>query len=177
MYKRQEPEEDRWAENPLSDEELAALRKDYVKDEKKKTCNLSESGVRKAEKWFGVENLADVANNELMHHINAALRAHALMKRDVDYVVQNDEVIIVDEFTGRLMVGRRYSDGLHQAIEAKAHVKVQRESKTLATITFQNYFRMYQTLSGLKMCIRDSSTSLPPFTIRPTAPRRRTCSS
>ena len=144
-----EPEEDRWAENPLSDEELAALRKDYVKDEKKKTCNLSEAGVRKAEKWFGVENLADVANNELMHHINAALRAHALMKRDVDYVVQNDEVIIVDEFTGRLMVGRRYSDGLHQAIEAKEHVKVQRESKTLATITFQNYFRMYQKLSGM----------------------------
>ena len=144
-----EPEEDRWAENPLSDEELAALRKDYVKDEKKKTCNLSEAGVRKAEKWFGVENLADIANSELMHHINAALRAHALMKRDVDYVVQNDEVIIVDEFTGRLMVGRRYSDGLHQAIEAKEHVRVQRESKTLATITFQNYFRMYKKLSGM----------------------------
>ena len=144
-----EPEEDRWEENPLSEEEKAAMRKDFVKDEKKKTCNLSEAGVRKAERWFGVENLADIANNELMHHINAALKAHALMKRDVDYVVQNDEVIIVDEFTGRLMVGRRYSDGLHQAIEAKEHVKVQRESKTLATITFQNYFRMYKKLSGM----------------------------
>ena len=104
---------------------------------------------RKAEKWFGVENLADIANSELMHHINAALKAHALMKRDVDYVVQNDQVIIVDEFTGRLMVGRRYSDGLHQAIEAKEHVKVERESKTLATITFQNYFRMYKKLPGM----------------------------
>ena len=144
-----EPEEDRWEENPLSEEEKAAMRRDFVKDEKKKTCNLSEAGVRKAEKWFGVENLADIANNELMHHINAALKAHALMKRDVDYVVQNDEVVIVDEFTGRLMVGRRYSDGLHQAIEAKEHVKVQRESKTLATITFQNYFRMYKKLSGM----------------------------
>ena len=149
LQKGEEPEEDRWADNPLSDEELAAMRKDYVIDEKKKTCNLSEAGVRKAERWFGVENLSDVANNELLHHINAALRAHALMKRDVDYVVQNDEVVIVDEFTGRLMVGRRYSDGLHQAIEAKEHVKVQRESKTLATITFQNYFRMYQKLSGM----------------------------
>ncbi len=149
LQKGEEPEEDRWADNPLSDEELAAMRKDYVIDEKKKTCNLSEAGVRKAERWFGVENLSDMANNELLHHINAALRAHALMKRDVDYVVQNDEVVIVDEFTGRLMVGRRYSDGLHQAIEAKEHVKVQRESKTLATITFQNYFRMYQKLSGM----------------------------
>ena len=149
LQRGEEPEQDRWEENPLSDEELAAMRKDYVIDEKKKTCNLSEAGVRKAERWFGVENLSDIANNELMHHINAALRAHALMKRDVDYVVQNDEVVIVDEFTGRLMVGRRYSDGLHQAIEAKEHVKVQRESKTLATVTFQNYFRMYSKLSGM----------------------------
>ena len=149
LQKGEEPEQDRWEENPLSDEELAAMRKDYVIDEKKKTCNLSEAGVRKAERWFGVENLSDIANNELLHHINAALRAHALMKRDVDYVVQNDEVVIVDEFTGRLMVGRRYSDGLHQAIEAKEHVKVQRESKTLATVTFQNYFRMYSKLSGM----------------------------
>ena len=149
LQRGEEPEQDRWEENPLSDEELAAMRKDYVIDEKKKTCNLSEAGVRKAERWFGVENLSDMANNELLHHINAALRAHALMKRDVDYVVQNDEVVIVDEFTGRLMVGRRYSDGLHQAIEAKEHVKVQRESKTLATITFQNYFRMYSKLSGM----------------------------
>ena len=149
LQRGEEPEQDRWEENPLSDEELAAMRKDYVIDEKKKTCNLSEVGVRKAERWFGVENLSDIANNELLHHINAALRAHALMKRDVDYVVQNDEVVIVDEFTGRLMVGRRYSDGLHQAIEAKEHVKVQRESKTLATVTFQNYFRMYSKLSGM----------------------------
>ena len=149
LQRGEEPEQDRWEENPLSDEELAAMRKDYVIDEKKKTCNLSEAGVRKAERWLGVENLSDIANNELLHHINAALRAHALMKRDVDYVVQNDEVVIVDEFTGRLMVGRRYSDGLHQAIEAKEHVKVQRESKTLATVTFQNYFRMYSKLSGM----------------------------
>ena len=149
LQRGEEPAQDRWEENPLSDEELAAMRKDYVIDEKKKTCNLSEAGVRKAERWFGVENLSDIANNELLHHINAALRAHALMKRDVDYVVQNDEVVIVDEFTGRLMVGRRYSDGLHQAIEAKEHVKVQRESKTLATVTFQNYFRMYSKLSGM----------------------------
>ncbi len=149
LQRGEEPEQDRWEENPLSDEELAAMRKDYVIDEKKKTCNLSEAGVRKAERWFGVENLSDIANNELLHHINAALRAHALMKRDVDYVVQNDEVVIVDEFTGRLMFGRRYSDGLHQAIEAKEHVKVQRESKTLATVTFQNYFRMYSKLSGM----------------------------
>ena len=149
LQRGEEPEQDRWEENPLSDEELAAMRKDYVIDEKKKTCNLSEAGVRKAERWFGVENLSDIANNELLHHINAALRAHALMKRDVDYVVQNDEVVIVDVFTGRLMVGRRYSDGLHQAIEAKEHVKVQRESKTLATVTFQNYFRMYSKLSGM----------------------------
>ncbi len=144
-----EPEENRWEENPLSEEEKAAMRKDYVKDEKKKSCNLSEAGVRKAERWFGVENLSDIENNELLHYINAALKAHALMKRDVDYVVQDDEVIIVDEFTGRLMIGRRYSDGLHQAIEAKEHVKVQQESKTLATITFQNYFRMYGKLSGM----------------------------
>jgi len=145
-----EPEEvNRFEESPYTDEEIVEMRKDYVKDEKKKTCNLSEAGVRKAEQWFGVENLADMANNELVHHINAALRAHALMKRDVDYVVQNDQVVIVDEFTGRLMVGRRYSDGLHQAIEAKEHVKVERESKTLATVTFQNYFRMYKKLSGM----------------------------
>ena len=145
-----EPEEtNRFEESPYTDEEIAEMRKDYVKDEKKKSCNLSEAGVRKAEAWFGVENLSDIANNELLHHINAALRAHALMKRDVDYVVQNGEVVIVDEFTGRLMVGRRYSDGLHQAIEAKEHVKVERESKTLATVTFQNYFRMYKKLSGM----------------------------
>ncbi|MBR5288512.1 MAG: preprotein translocase subunit SecA [Clostridia bacterium] len=145
-----EPEEvSKFEESPYTEEEIVAMRKDYVKDEKKKTCNLSEAGVRKAEKWFGVENLSDIANNELVHHINAALRAHALMKRDVDYVVQDGQVVIVDEFTGRLMVGRRYSDGLHQAIEAKEHVTVEHESKTLATVTFQNYFRMYKKLSGM----------------------------
>ena len=145
-----EPEEvSKFEESPYTEEEIAEMRKDFVKDEKKKTCNLSEAGVRKAEKWFGVENLSDIANNELVHHINAALRAHALMKRDVDYVVQDGQVIIVDEFTGRLMVGRRYSDGLHQAIEAKEHVTVEHESKTLATVTFQNYFRMYKKLSGM----------------------------
>ena len=142
-----EPEEDKF--NPLPEEEKARLRKDFVKDEKQKTCNLSEEGAHKAERFFNIENLSDVENNEILHHINAALRAHALMKREVDYVVHNGQVVIVDEFTGRLMVGRRYSDGLHQAIEAKEGVKVERESKTLATITFQNYFRMYQKLSGM----------------------------
>jgi preprotein translocase subunit SecA len=122
---------------------------DYIKDEKQKTVNLTEEGVRKAEHFFGVENLSDVENTDLNHHIQAALRARALMRRDVDYVVKDGEVLIVDEFTGRLMIGRRYSDGLHQAIEAKEGVKVAHESKTLATITFQNYFRMYQKLSGM----------------------------
>ena len=123
--------------------------RDYTKDEKEKTIALTEEGVRKAEQAFNIENLSDVQNNELYHHILAALRANALMKRDVDYVVKDGQVVIVDEFTGRLMTGRRYSDGLHQAIEAKEHVKVERESKTLATITFQNYFRMYKKISGM----------------------------
>ncbi|MDR3085844.1 MAG: preprotein translocase subunit SecA, partial [Christensenellaceae bacterium] len=122
---------------------------DYIKDEKQKTVNLTEEGVRKAEHFFEVENLSDIENTDLNHHIQAALRARALMHRDVDYVVKDGEVLIVDEFTGRLMIGRRYSDGLHQAIEAKEGVKVAHESKTLATITFQNYFRMYQKLSGM----------------------------
>jgi preprotein translocase subunit SecA len=122
---------------------------DFEMDEKARTVNLTEEGVSKAEQYFSVENLADPENSELAHHINQALKAHNLMKRDRDYVVKDDEVIIVDEFTGRLMLGRRYSDGLHQAIEAKENVKVQRESKTLATITFQNYFRMYAKLSGM----------------------------
>ena len=122
---------------------------DYTVDEKQKAVTLTEEGVQKAQRAFEVENIADVENNELYHHILAALKAHAIMKRDVDYVVQNGEVIIVDEFTGRLMIGRRYSEGLHQAIEAKEHVKVERESKTLATITFQNYFRMYKKISGM----------------------------
>ncbi len=122
---------------------------DFIKDEKDKTISLTEQGVRKAEAYFNVENLTDPENQELYHHILGALRAHKMMRRDVDYIVKDGEVIIVDEFTGRLMVGRRYSDGLHQAIEAKEGVTVERESKTLATITFQNYFRMYHKLSGM----------------------------
>ncbi len=122
---------------------------DYEKDEKEKHCTLTEDGVRKAEQFFGIDNLTDPANTTLHHHILSALRANVMMRRDVDYVVKDGQVVIVDEFTGRLMVGRRYSDGLHQAIEAKEHVKVERESKTLATITFQNYFRMYSKLSGM----------------------------
>ena len=122
---------------------------DYTVDEKMKAVTLTEQGVQKAEAFFSLENLSDVDNTETNHHINQALKAHVLFKRDVDYVVQNGEVIIVDEFTGRLMIGRRYSEGLHQAIEAKEHVKVENESKTLATITFQNYFRMYEKLAGM----------------------------
>lgn len=122
---------------------------DFDKDEKKHSANLTEEGVKKAEKYFSVENWSDLANTELNHHVNQALAAHYLKKRDKDYVVQDGEVVIVDEFTGRLMIGRRYSNGLHQAIEAKEGVKVLRESKTLATITFQNYFRMYHKLSGM----------------------------
>ena len=123
--------------------------KDFVRDEKQKAITLTEKGVERAERFFGVENLTDPENTELHHHILSALRANVMMKRDVDYVVKDGEVVIVDEFTGRLMTGRRYSDGLHQAIEAKENVNVQRESKTLATITFQNYFRMYKKLSGM----------------------------
>lgn len=122
---------------------------DYETDEKTHSVALSDDGVKKAEKFFNLENYADAANVEIQHHIIQALKAHTLMKLDIDYVVKDGEVIIVDEFTGRLMNGRRYSDGLHQAIEAKEHVKVERESKTLATITFQNYFRMYKKLSGM----------------------------
>ncbi len=122
---------------------------DYSYEEKEKAVTLTEEGTRKAEQAFGIDNLSDVENTEINHHIIQALKAHVIMKRDIDYVVQNGEVVIVDEFTGRLMVGRRYSDGLHQAIEAKEKVKVERESKTLATITFQNYFRMYKKLSGM----------------------------
>ena len=122
---------------------------DYIVDEKAKTVTLTQSGVEKAEAYFGIENLTDADNMQLQHHINQAIRAHGIMQRDVDYVVKDDEVIIVDEFTGRLMLGRRYNEGLHQAIEAKEHVKVKRESKTLATITFQNLLRMYNKLSGM----------------------------
>ncbi|GIQ65976.1 preprotein translocase subunit SecA [Paenibacillus cisolokensis] len=122
---------------------------DYTIDVKLRNAVLTEAGVEKAERAFGIDNLFDHAHVLLNHHIQQALKAHAIMKRDVDYVVQNDEVVIVDEFTGRLMSGRRYSDGLHQAIEAKEGLKVQNESMTLATITFQNYFRMYRKLAGM----------------------------
>lgn len=130
-------------------DEQQAFDGDYVVDEKAKTATLTPSGVEKAEKFFGIENLNDTENIEIAHHINQAIRAHGIMKRDVDYVVKDGEVIIVDEFTGRLMFGRRYNEGLHQAIEAKEGVKVARESKTLATITFQNFFRLYNKLSGM----------------------------
>jgi len=122
---------------------------DYIVDEKANTATLTAQGIKKAEAFFGIENLSDPENLTISHHINQALRAHGLMKVDRDYVVKDGEIIIVDEFTGRLMYGRRYSDGLHQAIEAKEGVKVERESKTLATITFQNYFRMYKKLAGM----------------------------
>ena len=122
---------------------------DYVVDEKAHTATLTPSGVKKAEDYFGIENLNDTENISIAHHINQAIRAHGIMKRDVDYVVKDGEVIIVDEHTGRLMFGRRYNEGLHQAIEAKEGVKVAKESKTLATITFQNFFRLYSKLSGM----------------------------
>ena len=122
---------------------------DYDIDEKQKSASLTESGIKKAEVYFNVDNITDIEHTELYHHINQALKAHAIMKKDVDYVVKDGEIIIVDEFTGRLMFGRRYSEGLHQAIEAKEGLHVQRESKTLATITFQNFFRMYKKLAGM----------------------------
>ncbi len=131
------------------EEESEDLDADYVVDEKARTATLTARGVAKAEKAFGLENLADIENTTLSHHINQALKAHGIMKRDIDYIVKDGEIIIVDEFTGRLMLGRRYSEGLHQAIEAKEHVDVQKENKTLATITFQNYFRLYGKLSGM----------------------------
>ena len=122
---------------------------DYVINEKDKTATLTDKGIEKAEKYFGIENLSDASNMELSHHINQALKAAGTMHRDIDYVIKDGEIIIVDEFTGRLMYGRRYSEGLHQAIEAKEGLEVRAESKTLATITFQNYFRMYDKLSGM----------------------------
>ncbi len=131
------------------EEEDPDVDADYIVDEKARTVTLTARGVKKAEQQFQLENLADPENTTLSHHINQAIKARGLMKRDIDYVVKDGEVIIVDEFTGRLMYGRRYSEGLHQAIEAKEHVTVARESKTLATITFQNYFRLYGKLSGM----------------------------
>lgn len=130
-------------------QDIDDINEDYIVDEKAHTAALTAKGVKKAEQFFGIENLSDPENMTISHHINQSLKAYGLMKRDRDYVVKNGEVIIVDEFTGRLMYGRRYSDGLHQAIEAKEGVRVERESKTLATITFQNYFRMYNKLAGM----------------------------
>ena len=130
-------------------EELDDLDCDYYIDEKARTANLTASGIAKAEKFFGVENLGDIENTTIVHHINQAMRARGIMKRDIDYVVKDGQVIIVDEFTGRLMYGRRYNEGLHQAIEAKEGVSVAGENKTLATITFQNFFRLYTKLSGM----------------------------
>ncbi len=137
------------AETDDKAEEATDIDADYIVDEKAKTATLTARGVAKAEEFFSLENLSDPENSTIAHHINQAIKAHGVMKRDVDYVLKDGEIIIVDEFTGRLMFGRRYSEGLHQAIEAKEHVSVQRESKTLATITFQNYFRLYQKLSGM----------------------------
>ncbi|MBR5499904.1 MAG: preprotein translocase subunit SecA, partial [Clostridia bacterium] len=128
---------------------MEEVTEDYIVDEKAKTAVLTKVGVAKAEKWFNLENLSDPENAEISHHINQAIRAHGIMKRDIDYVVKDNSIIIVDEFTGRLMFGRRYNEGLHQAIEAKEKVKIQKESMTQATITFQNFFRMYGKLSGM----------------------------
>ena len=132
-----------------SKEEVDSIEADYIVDEKAHNATLTPRGAKKAETYFNVENINDADNMTLLHHINQAIKAHGVMKRDTDYVVKDGEVIIVDEFTGRLMLGRRYNEGLHQAIEAKEGVTVARESKTLATITFQNYFRMYKKLSGM----------------------------
>ena len=131
------------------EEEDADIDADYIVDEKARTATLTARGIEKAEKAFNIENLADAENTTLSHHINQAIKARGVMKRDIDYVVKDGQVIIVDEFTGRLMFGRRYNEGLHQAIEAKERVEVANESKTLATITFQNYFRLYSKLSGM----------------------------
>ncbi|MBC2575096.1 preprotein translocase subunit SecA [Peptostreptococcus canis] len=128
---------------------LTLSEEDYEKEEKDKAVSLTETGIKKAEVYFNVDNITTMEHTELYHHINQALKAHTIMRKDVDYVAKDDEIVIVDEFTGRLMFGRRYSDGLHQAIEAKEGLTIQRESKTLATITFQNYFRMYSKLSGM----------------------------
>ena len=146
----QDPDEhvdplDRFVKQEEEEEET----KDYVVNEKDRSVLLTELGTKKAEEFFKVENLSDIENMEIIHHINQAMKARSLMKKDKDYVVKDGEIIIVDEFTGRLMFGRRYSDGLHQAIEAKEGLEVRSESKTLATITFQNYFRMYKKLSGM----------------------------
>ena len=139
----------RIAKVDTKEEEDPDIDADYIVDEKARTATLTARGIAKAEQAFNIENLADPENTTLSHHINQAIKAHGVMKKDIDYVVKDGQVIIVDEFTGRLMFGRRYNEGLHQAIEAKEHVEVANESKTLATITFQNYFRLYDKLSGM----------------------------
>ena len=136
-------------ETDEKEEEATDIDADYIVDEKARTATLTARGVKKAEEYFHLENLSDPENSTIAHHINQAIKAHGVMKRDIDYVVKDGQVVIVDEFTGRLMFGHRYNEGLHQAIEAKEHVTVERESKTLATITFQNYFRLYDKLSGM----------------------------
>lgn len=137
-------------ENVKDFEQAESLEEyDYVVDLKAKSATLTQKGIKKAEQEFKLENFNDIENSELVHNVNQALRAHGIMKKDIDYIVKDGEVLIVDEFTGRIMVGRRYNNGLHQAIEAKEHVHIADESKTLATITFQNYFRMYEKLSGM----------------------------
>ena len=138
-----------YASTDSKEEEAEDIDADYIVDEKARTATLTARGIAKAERAFNLENYSDIENSTLTHHINQALRAHGIMKRDIDYVVKDGEILIVDEFTGRIMLGRRYSEGLHQAIEEKEHVDVQRENKTLATITFQNYFRLYDKLSGM----------------------------
>ncbi len=130
-------------------EDLDTYEEDFIVDEKARTAVLTAHGIKKAEEFFGVDNLSDPENATIYHHVNTAIRAHGVMRADIDYIVKDGAVIIVDAFTGRLMPGRRYNDGLHQAIEAKEHVEVQKESRTIATITFQNYFRMYKKLSGM----------------------------
>ena len=130
-------------------EDLDTYSEDFIVDEKARTAVLTAHGIKKAEEFFGIENLSDPENSAIYHHVNTAIRAHGVMKSDIDYIVKDGEVIIVDTFTGRLMPGRRYNDGLHQAIEAKERVEVQKENRTIATITFQNYFRMYKKLSGM----------------------------
>ena len=132
-----------------SKEEYADVKEDYIVDEKARSCTLTAHGIKKAEEFFGIENLSDPENAKISHHIYQAIRAHGIMKRDTDYVIKDNEVMIVDSFTGRIMPGRRYSDGLHQAIEAKEGVEIKRENRTIASITFQNYFRMYNKLSGM----------------------------
>lgn len=138
-------------EEDIKDEEQAQDNEhyDYIIDLKAKSASLTSKGIKKAEEFFRIDNFNDLDNSEIVHHVNQALRAHGVMKRDIDYMVKDGEVLIVDEFTGRIMYGRRYNNGLHQAIEAKEGVKIADESKTLATITFQNYFRMYKKLAGM----------------------------